>query len=132
MSLFSLGNNTIIVCNNTETLPWFWLGKSVNTSGKNAFKSVKLPSLKMIFWKLTNSRYSSAKSSREILQTFVWWGASSCPHQTKVCQISRLYGAIALLFLGVSPLNLVSYLILRLSFQRCWSEIFAYYSLLKL
>ena len=132
MSLFSLGNNTIIVCNNTKTLPWFWLGKSVNTSGKNAFKSVKLPSLKMIFWKLTNSRYSSAKSSREILQTFVWWGASSCPHQTKVCQISRLYGAIAFLFLGVSPLNWVSFLILRPTFQRCWSEIFGHYSLLKL
>ena len=39
-----------------ETLPWFLtiaLKKSVNTAEKNALKSVQLPSLKVIWWKLT-------------------------------------------------------------------------------
>ena len=45
--------------------------------------------------------------NREILQMFVWWGASSCPLVTNVCKISRLCRAISSLSLDVSPLNLV-------------------------
>ena len=46
-------------------------------------------------------------------------GASSCPHHTNVFKISRLCGEISSFPLDVSPLNLVSFLILRRSFQRC-------------
>ena len=40
------------------------------------------------------------------------------PHHTSVCKIVRLCGALSSLPLEVSPLDLVSFLILRRSFQR--------------
>ena len=38
-----------------------------------------------------------APQSREILQTFVWWGHKLAHHQTNVCKSSKLCGAISLL-----------------------------------
>ena len=42
---------------------------------------------------------------------FVWWGQVHAPHLTRVCKILRLFGAISLLAIGVSLLNLVTLLI---------------------
>ena len=56
---------------------------------------------------LLKTKEDITPQSREILQMFVWWGASSCPPVTNVCKISRLCRAISSLSLDVSPLNLV-------------------------
>ena len=56
---------------------------------------------------LLKTKEDIAPQSREILQMFVWWGASSCPPVTNVCKISRLCRAISSLSLDVSPLDLV-------------------------
>ena len=56
---------------------------------------------------LLKTKEDIAPQSREILQMFVWWGASSCPLVTNVCKILRLCRAISSLSLDVSPLNLV-------------------------
>ena len=56
---------------------------------------------------LLKTKEDITSQSREILQMFVWWGASSCPPVTNVCKISRLCRTISLLSLDVSPLNLV-------------------------
>jgi len=56
---------------------------------------------------LLNTNEDITSQSREILQMFVWWGASSCPPVTNVCKISRLCRAIFSLSFDVSPLNLV-------------------------
>ena len=76
-----------------STFDWDRLAKPVNTAGKNALKSVKLPSLKVICWKLITKN---------------GWRAVRAPQHSHVCKISRLYGAISLLSLDVLPLNLVS------------------------
>ena len=52
-------------------LTWTNLGKSVNSAEKGALNLVKLPSLKVLC-----EKYGS--SSRDNLQTFVWWGAQTC------------------------------------------------------
>ena len=74
-----------------------------------------MPSLKVICWK--KRRCSSFKSQN--CTDVCMMGASSCPHHTNVFKISRLFGEISSFPLDVSPLNLVSFLILRHSFQRC-------------
>ena len=53
--------------------------KSVNSAGKSAIKLVKLPSFK------TNEDIAS--ESREILQTFLWWGAQTCSPSYKRLKI---------------------------------------------
>ena len=52
----------------------------------------------------------------------------ACPCLTNNCKILRLCGAISLLYLDVSPSELISYLIFRPSFQQCqWYSLTALY-----
>ena len=55
---------------------------------KEHLKSSKVAKFKTDL--LKTRRYSSA--SRVILQTFVWCGASSCPHHTNVCNSIDFFG----------------------------------------
>ena len=62
----------------------------------------------------------TAPQSRKILQTFVWWGAQTCPppHYRKVCLFPQLtWGAISSLARDLSLKHLPKVLILRRSLQ---------------
>ena len=63
----------------------------VATVGKSALKLGNLWSLKVI-----RQQRANAAQSREILQTFVWWGSPIYPQRTNLCKIRRLCGAISL------------------------------------
>ena len=67
------------------------LGKSFNTTEKSALKLVKLPSLKVICWKLIKITPSQ---SGESLQMLVWGGHKLAPHHTNVYEFSQLCGRI--------------------------------------
>ena len=84
--------------------------------------SVKLP-LGVICWKIKFSK----------VVEFLQWGARLGPNCTNVCKILRLHGAVSLFVLDLITLslNLVSFLILRHSFEQCWL-IFANWSFLTL
>ena len=66
------------------------------------------------------------------LQTFVWWGASLCPHphHTDVCKISHLRGAISSLVFNKLLSDLAMSAILRRSFQ-WWRRMFRNLSMSK-
>ena len=74
---------------------------------------------------LLKTNENTSPQSHLILYTLVWWwrgregGTGPCSHHTSVCKISQLCGAISSLAINVSPSNLVSFLILRPSFQQC-------------
>ena len=85
---------------------------SVNMARNNALKSVKFPILKGIC-------EDKACKVMEFYR-FVWWGTSLCPHHKNICKILHPCGTIPSLHLDKSSFNLVSYLILRHSFQHCW------------
>ena len=69
-----------------------------------------------------------APQRRVILRDVLYGGGQVRAPTTNVCKISRLCGLISSLSLDLSPLNLVSYLILKFSFRQCrW--LFAYCAL---
>ena len=91
----------------------------VATAGKSALKLGNLWSLKVI-----RQQRANAAQSRDILQTFVWWGSPIYPQRRNLCKIRRLCGAISLRAFNKSRSNLASLLTLRRPFQLCW-RIFA-------
>ena len=99
--------NTLIIQPSTVFSAWNdWdhLGKIRQHGWKEPRKISKVAKFEN---DLLKTKEDIAPQSREILQMFVWWGASSCPPVTNVCKISRLCRAISSLSLDVSPLNLV-------------------------
>ena len=83
---------------------------AINTAGKSALKLGNLPSLKII-----RQKRDYAAKRLEILRKFVCcmvWGHELVPHQTNVCKIRRLCGAVSLLAFNKSRSNLSSSLIL--------------------
>jgi len=69
---------------------------------------------------LLKTNKDRALESRRILHTFKWWSMQvRAPLDTNVREISRLCGTLSSIAVNVSPLNLVSFTILRNSFQRC-------------
>ena len=84
-----------------QLLTWTSERKSVNTARKNGLKLLKMQILNVVCW--------IAPQSRGILQTFLWSGASlRLPsHNTNVCKISWLCGAILSPAFNESPLNFV-------------------------
>ena len=73
--------------------------------------SVKLP-LRVICWKIKFCK----------VVEFLQWGARLCPNYTNIFKILGLHGAVCLFVLDLITLSLdlVSFLILRHSFEQCW------------
>ena len=82
---------------------------NINTAGKSALKLANLQSLQVI-----RQRRDYAAKSPEIFRKFVccMLGHELASHQTNVCKIRRLCGAISLLAFNKSRSNLSSLLIL--------------------
>ena len=76
----------------------------------NSVKRLKIRNLQI--FNCLKAKENIAPKSRKHYSTVVWLGQVQTPHHTNVCKISRLYGAVSLLSLNVSSLNLVSNIIL--------------------
>ena len=91
---------------------WTSSGKSVDTTQKSTLKLVKITTFECDLLK-TNG--DTPPQSHKILQKFVWWGTSLCPHP--YIRTSVKFRGFAKDVLSLSNLAIV--LILRRSFQWC-------------
>jgi len=120
-----IGRNNALDSWRFLTIDWDQLAKIRQRSWKERLTENSI-SCQVWKWSLLKTNQDIVLQSREILQTFVsWWGASSRPHHSNVRKILRLCVAVPLLASNVPPLNLVSFLILKRSFQQ-YQWIFAY------